>query len=1539
MANSAWELPPSPERWRSGMRDYSGEELVSMSTEQLLEVCGRLESRRQMMGILYTELQNENSKLQRHQSMLSDRIVRVEGTLNMPVGEPERNRSGLLSPSSSKGLLGSARDGASQPPSSVTSPARAVPDARSPPPAALPPAAGAPQGVEPSLLRQRLGGDVQLSVPEELLLKVNAAGVAILTWFYDEQLLEQLYDERSALRRLVFEVRQQSEGANGRLRTRSHTCESKTFADGNDEVGEQSIEIDGCMPGKAYAFSVRARAEYHGRASPVFSAFSETVTFGAFSSSLCVDFAASTEAQSSVMSANGIGTPGLVQESTMDFSKEPTCPPIDESVVEPQLSGSLSREAERQRVAEETQRQIQLAKRSLEEERARHQAEEELKGAEQQAWAVRLAKEREEQRARMLQSQALQERRRVELEDQRAEQERLRLEELERQRAEENRIRLEELERQRVEEERRRLEELERQRAEAERQQLLELERQRVEEERRRLEELERQRAEAERQQLLQLERQREEEERRRLEERGRQRAEDERRRMELERQRVEEERLHLAELERQRADEERRVFEELKRQRLEEERQLIAEQQRRQAEEEERRRQEEAAERERQIAAEAERQRLEEAARARAEAERRRLDEEAKRRVDLEKAVERKAEEVRRQVEEEVRQKAAEEAKRRDVEEAKMRAALEEERKRRAEAEARAKAEEAEAQRREEALRNRLHEELQRQIDDDVQRRRFQEAANEGGLERESTAPPSGQPRALGDEMPADGDQLSATLPPSTIAVHAGGHGPAIRQRPIAAGVTMPATTIQRGAEQSSSSTSSAVQRRIDEFEGQIRQRLQAEPGAPSGALSARQGAGSFADGFDKYAQERLWADAAGKSQNAFPQRRIIPESKAGSAVGAPQNSIRTLQRGPSAAGSPREAATAQQRGAPTRSPASETRPLGRLAGAADPMGKWMSKILNDARQNRSRSEAASLSPPPSAPLRGVVETPAALLTSAIAIHPVSTDKQVQVHIGTYASIPEDEAAAMQMPQAMPHLREVTRDSLGPTVTQMPARRSPGRQQPAPVQSQLRQNGLPSRPSFDQITRQIDQGVDNMRRASQPGTGHGTPVGDTIVGLPQSSSFHAGGALPRANTFSPDPGAALAASYAHGQLAQGGGAAASARQLPSARGGSPPNTGANMPGNVPRALSFSAYSNVQKPQTGAGAGYPQASSLQNTMRPGSIQPGPQTNSLQRRPGPPGGGAGPQRSGRPNAALQAPRGNVAAAAPSAAPVAQQPVQAPPTAAVGGATVTAVVPQTQPQPPHLPSAVPPPQPQPQPAPTAPRRAQTQPPMPGYGPGSSAPPTLMGGMPPPPGPTFPGFPGAAPSKHSFPDQNPFQGLPSAKHSFQETHQGLPPRNRSFHEAGGMGAGLGLGLDPFGGAGRQMPPGGPQQMPLSPQMQMPPAHFPFQPGLGGGDTPPPPRAAPHHAARSHGGGGGGGARSGSRGGPGGFVLKVLTSDSRWETLNFTAGDNLPSLAASFLARKGLKAAFKGGLAQKMGSMIATGQPHSTVDIVDLI
>eukprot|EP00928_Gymnodinium_smaydae_P001050 TRINITY_DN10390_c0_g2_i1.p1 TRINITY_DN10390_c0_g2~~TRINITY_DN10390_c0_g2_i1.p1 ORF type:complete len:495 (-),score=79.04 TRINITY_DN10390_c0_g2_i1:192-1676(-) len=107
-----------------------------------------------------------------------------------------------------------------------------------------------------------------------------------------------------------------------------------------------------------------------------------------------------------------------------------------------------------------------------------------------------------------------------------------------------------------------------------------------------------------------------------------------------------------------------------------------------------------------------------------------------------------------------------------------------------------------------------------------------------------------------------------------------------------------------------------------------------------------------------------------------------------------------------------------------------------------------------------------------------------------------------------------------------------------------------------------------------------------------------------------------------------------------------------------------------------------------------------------------------------------------------------------------------------------------------------------------------------------------------------------------------------------------------------------------------------------------------------LGLNNLPPPPRSAP--AAESMMSGGAMPRRGGCGGLPGGpaqFMLKVLSSDSRWETLSFAPADRLETVAGDFLRRAGLKGAFQAGLTAKMRSMLSSGQTTASVDIVDLI
>eukprot|EP00931_Biecheleriopsis_adriatica_P053956 TRINITY_DN31713_c0_g1_i2.p1 TRINITY_DN31713_c0_g1~~TRINITY_DN31713_c0_g1_i2.p1 ORF type:complete len:1464 (+),score=269.20 TRINITY_DN31713_c0_g1_i2:26-4417(+) len=106
-------------------------------------------------------------------------------------------------------------------------------------------------------------GDAQPAVvnaPEELMAKAAPTGSIRLTWFYDEAMLERLA-EPEARELLSFEIRQQSEGAGGRLRTRVHTCLAQLPLQGQ-EIGEQGFAVEGCAPGRVYTFSVRAKLDW-----------------------------------------------------------------------------------------------------------------------------------------------------------------------------------------------------------------------------------------------------------------------------------------------------------------------------------------------------------------------------------------------------------------------------------------------------------------------------------------------------------------------------------------------------------------------------------------------------------------------------------------------------------------------------------------------------------------------------------------------------------------------------------------------------------------------------------------------------------------------------------------------------------------------------------------------------------------------------------------------------------------------------------------------------------------------------------------------------------------------------------------------------------------------------------------------------------------------------------------------------------------------------------------------------------------------------
>eukprot|EP00931_Biecheleriopsis_adriatica_P115993 TRINITY_DN9170_c0_g2_i1.p1 TRINITY_DN9170_c0_g2~~TRINITY_DN9170_c0_g2_i1.p1 ORF type:complete len:1624 (+),score=547.66 TRINITY_DN9170_c0_g2_i1:349-4872(+) len=302
------------------------------------------------------------------------------------------------------------------------------------------------------------GQELQLSVPEELLLRQDA-GSTCLTWFYDEQLLEQVAAPGSLLRRLYFEVRQLSEGVN-RLRLRLHQCECCVDAKG--EVLEQKFEVD-CLPGKAYVFSVRACAEVEGLAAPVYSPFSEFVSYG--------------DASLILEAAQGLDELSLGSLPPVPYQEEKeVVSRMQEEEFSRQEAAERARDEEIRRKEDELRR-IAEEEEAMRKEEARRQAEEEMEARRKVEEEVRrkvedelrLKREEEEARIKLEEEQ----RKRMEEDVRRAEEERRREEE--RQQAEElETLRQEEArkaEERRAEEARRKAEEAEEaRRAEAKRQ-------------------------------------------------------------------------------------------------------------------------------------------------------------------------------------------------------------------------------------------------------------------------------------------------------------------------------------------------------------------------------------------------------------------------------------------------------------------------------------------------------------------------------------------------------------------------------------------------------------------------------------------------------------------------------------------------------------------------------------------------------------------------------------------------------------------------------------------------------------------------------------------------------------------------------------------------------------------------------------------------------------------------------------------------------------------------------------------------------------
>eukprot|EP00930_Biecheleria_cincta_P042877 TRINITY_DN29502_c0_g1_i2.p1 TRINITY_DN29502_c0_g1~~TRINITY_DN29502_c0_g1_i2.p1 ORF type:complete len:1555 (+),score=430.34 TRINITY_DN29502_c0_g1_i2:130-4665(+) len=318
-------------------RDYQPAELCIMTDDQLLQTCLRLESRHKMMSTLLTELENEKSKLQRHQSMLSERIVRVESGV-----APLENDDEQQVPRARESLAAAPMAGPC--PSPMTTNGFAQPQ----------------EDANPQLRQPEQGADPQLSQPEDLLLRQNSDGSVRLTWFFDEQLLELLGLPESPLQRLFFEVRQLSEGANGCVRTRIHHCEIRVqYVDG--EVMEQQIDVD-IVAGKSYAFNVRACAEISGRQDLAYSSYSDTVTLG--ESSAIFD---------SVQEVSGAATDSLAPLPAGQNGQD--LPP--RSLTEQQVPS----EAVQKSVEDEVRRRVQ-------EERDRLQAQAEAQRLRDEAWRV-----------------------------------------------------------------------------------------------------------------------------------------------------------------------------------------------------------------------------------------------------------------------------------------------------------------------------------------------------------------------------------------------------------------------------------------------------------------------------------------------------------------------------------------------------------------------------------------------------------------------------------------------------------------------------------------------------------------------------------------------------------------------------------------------------------------------------------------------------------------------------------------------------------------------------------------------------------------------------------------------------------------------------------------------------------------------------------------------------------------------------------------------------------------------------------------------
>jgi len=1667
-----------------GARDYQHSELCLMTHEQLVETCVRLESRRQMMDILLAELHNEKTKLQRHQTMLSERISRVQGESGSCRSTAHLLRQLRTEPADDEGHSCFAPDGPSVqqsgedaqqlqgaqllqqwkldrqaqagqsatingaaaggdvaagavtmsatiagilaghtggPLGSVTAPPLPSPcplaevsipssasavsafgAAHMPPPAdkhtRLEPHAAAEVAMDlgslslasptvplveahaacgtftgtsdstastsatggmPTTLQEEFALGCMISAPEELLVRQNPNGNVSLTWFYNEQLLEQLMDPHHALRSLSFEIRQQSEGANGRLRSRFHVCDCHVLGN-SEEVGEQSFEVEGCTIGRPYAFSVRACAQFDGQDSPMHSAYSETVTIG--SSALPgSDCAAPTfDGQSTTVSTPRGMSKGEFQDAQvpelLSAANSPTrvcfgeATRLKEEEVRRQaekarqsLDGEQLRrqvEAETRGRAGETLRAEEQAKRReaeavkrLEETRRRLEAGAPQWGCDDESWqradegraAHEEARRRTEEDA--LRKRAEEDAATRKLEDEASQR---KLEEEVRRRVEEERLKLEadaqqraaEMQHRAEEEARRRAAEEYRAREEAKARHDQELAERRLAEEelRRSLEqEAAQKRMEEEVLRLVAGERRRLAEEAQRAQEEARQRLEEEaaqRRFAEAQRLQAQEEEWRRAEEERQKlVDEVRRLEAETQRrlevERREEERRREQEEARRRQEDQ--RRQEEAeelrklAEEARRAEVEAKRRLEEELAQRRLEEERREQAEELARLQAYEEAQQREVEARRRQelerqrLEEEARW--AEEQRRAEAQALQWR--VEEERRRRAEQEeqfrlaeeARRAEEAAQRQQEEEALQRRVEEQIRMRVEAEARKRAEEDERRRKAEERRAFEQEREQQQKLVEE-----------------AVHHQRVEEEVRRRAEEEVRRRMEEEVRRSAEeavrqwQQLPSAEDAVPLAISEVSEevpgmeQVRGREQSAH-APRGVGDSV--ASSFAQGFAQYCHSKA-SNApvvSGKaSLTAVPSGASSQKTEEANGIFAGVSHVE-----PANAAARADALYSSQ--SPMTVPNSAVRsPLGvqtpvdmvsdalgsprnatltgyGAAGAttADPMDKWMTKIL------------AERGPPP------------------VALSPNPIEAQ-----------PPTAAAAAQLPGS----RGMQRCPSTSMELQAPA--------PAPAQ-QLDQ----SRPTRGQL------------RASLPGSLNAP--GQQQAGPRRKSQSP----LPCVNKF-PPAGGGGAGPATQGTLASGGlDGMATVMQLPkrtapaTAERGAPVAAAARAPQLPHRGPSLGPISENTRHVSDLAAarisdatlhvsveqGIPLGESMRRQGGPGSsgatsplggsvifnaspsVVPIPRANTFSAAKAfphssgvsPPGsgalglglgtggisGGASAQRSSSFSAYPGSDARYPTMGHPGKAPC--KAVQQPPAGTRRGLSPVrpqAPVPQPQPQPSsQLQQAV---APKPQGSEHRPPLEVTQ----RMVRANELQQRLAGGK-----PQTPGAPAQLPPGVTLNTPN---LLNWAKEHVSRGYGGCPLLAR--HEL-------------------------PEEC-----LQQHPCGDPDPLGLGLQtlhNLPPPPRSAPAAAeAATSSGGQGLGSSGGSSGGGGGrFSLTVLTSDSRWETLSFSARDDLEQRGSSFLQAKGLKAAFRSGLVAKMQAMISMGQANSSVDIVDLI